>query len=78
MHVILHYSVLQGGQINISGALASKQSLSFLVGASASDSAMSSVEDQHAIKIAQSGNADLELSSEVVSAVRLVPESHPF
>ena len=55
MHVILHYSVLQGGQINISGALASKQSLSFLVGASASDSAMSSVEDQHAIKIAQSG-----------------------
>ncbi|KAL7414634.1 hypothetical protein BDY24DRAFT_350325 [Mrakia frigida] len=58
-----------GGQINISGALASRQSLSFLVGASATDSTMSSVEDRHAIELAKSGNSDLELSSEVISAV---------
>ena len=62
-------SFFYGGQINISGALASRQSLSFLVGASNTESPMSSVEDRHAIELAKSGNADLELSPEVVSAV---------
>lgn len=58
-----------GGQICISGALASRQSLSFLLGSSSSGIS-GALEDKQVAEIAKNGaNQDLELSAEVIAKI---------